>query len=103
MTIFQYESEIEILINENEELTVWGLQMDINQISPHRPAYISGPPENCHPEEAAEWEVTAISLTREDKVIRIEDSVFLAFFGQANYDRYMDLAYEEACESDEYR
>jgi len=103
MIIYQYEGEIEILFNNSEEPVLWGIQIDMKQISPYIPAQLSGPPENCYPAEGPEWEVTGISLNHENEVVKIEDKAFLSFFGQVYYDKYMNLAYEEASASDEYR
>lgn len=67
------------------------------------PAQLYGPPENCYPEEAAEFELDSVHLLDDEgNPVEISEEVLKAFVGGDAFKRMIEAAETEAMESGEF-
>jgi len=64
----------------SSQITVWGITLEVEyDATPFVPGYISGPPENCYPDEGGEIEITKVcQLGGTEDLTEVLLSAFLA-------------------------
>ena len=68
-----------------------------------QPARLGGPPEDCYPAEAPEFEVSTIYVINDDgNPVEVSEEAFRAFVGAGIADKLMEDAAVEANESGEF-
>ncbi len=99
---YEYTTDFTISVDEDQEIfTTVEVEFYLKLTDRGRPAKIYGPPEDCYPAEAPEWELDSIVLVfSKTHKLSIEEVDFIALFGQKFFDKHYELAEEEANEQE---
>ncbi len=78
-------------------------QLTLNCVTLGCPAQLYGPPENCYPADAAEFELDSIHLLDDEgNPVEISEQVLKAFVGEDVFQKMVEDAETEAMESGDF-
>ncbi len=78
-------------------------EFSLNCVTRSTPGQLSGPPENCYPPEAAEFELNSIDvIDAKGKSISISENALAAIIGQDQFDKMLEDAEIDADENGEF-